>query len=81
MQHYQAQAWTEAAHAFEQCLSRDPRWGAAYQYLALSYNALGNKERAAEVAERALREDPGNAELGNWIERLRASAQSEKKAG
>jgi DNA repair exonuclease SbcCD ATPase subunit len=80
VQHYQQQAWTEAIRAFEQCLTRDPRWGAAYQYLALSYHAQGDDVRAAQVAERALREDPSNTELGNWIERLRASIQTQKKA-
>jgi hypothetical protein len=81
IQHYQNQAWIEAARAFEQCLARDPRWGAAYQYLALSYHAQGDKARAAQVAERALREDPANAELGNWIERLKVSIEADKKAG
>jgi|GEM_PF-3754708 len=77
--YYQEQNWKEAARAFELCLSRDPRWGAAYQYLALSYHAQGDKVRAAEVAQRALREDPGNSQLGDWIERLRTSIESEKK--
>ena len=38
---YQSQQWNAAAHAFEDCLKKDPLWGAAYQYLALSYHALG----------------------------------------
>jgi tetratricopeptide (TPR) repeat protein len=80
VRHYQQQAWTEAIRAFEQCLTRDPRWGAAYQYLALSYHAQGDNVRAAQVAERALREDPSNTELGNWIDRLRSSIQTQKKA-
>jgi len=75
---YQKQDWSAAALGFEQCLSQDPRWGAAYQYLALSYHAQGDTVRALQVASRAFQEDSGNAELSNWVDRLQQLIQ--KKA-
>ena len=56
--YYQSQQWEEATHAFEDCLQKDPRWGAAYQYLALTYYARGNPAQAADIAAQAERLDP-----------------------
>jgi len=77
--YYQSQQWAEAVRAFEDCLQKDPRWGAAYQYLALSYHAQGNLEQAAHIAARAKEFDPENTQLASWTDRLQASVQ-EKKA-
>ena len=68
--YYQSQQWAEAAHAFEECLRQDSQWGAAYQYLALTYHAQGNTDKAAEVAARAKELDPGNSQLATWVDRL-----------
>ena len=77
--HYQSQQWAEAVQAFEDCLQKDPRWGAAYQYLALAYHAQGNTVKAAETAVRAKELDPGNTHLTSWVNRLQA-AMNERKA-
>lgn len=75
---YQAHQWAEAARYFETCLEKDPHWGAAYQYLALTYHAQGNVVEAYAVAARALQEDPGNVQLGTWVDRLRADMDQRK---
>ena len=75
---YQSQQWAQAARAFEECLQKDPRWGAAYQYLALTYHAQGNRAQAAEIAARARELDPGNTQLATWVDRLQASPDERK---
>ena len=76
--YYQSRQWAQAAHAFEECLQKDPQWGAAYQYLALTYHAQGNAAQAAEIAERAKALDPGNNQLATWVDRLSAQLQEQK---
>jgi tetratricopeptide (TPR) repeat protein len=79
MTYYQSQQWPEAARSFEACLQKDSHWGAAYQYLALTYHAQGRLVEASAVAAKALEQDPGNTELATWVDRLR-SAIDQKKA-
>ena len=76
--YYQTQQWPQAAHAFEECLAKDPRWGAAYQYLALTYHAQGQTVKAAEIAARAKELDPENTQLSTWVDRLYASIREQK---
>jgi hypothetical protein len=76
--YYQSQEWAQAAQAFEECLQKDPRWGASYQYLALTYHAQGNDVKAAEVAESARQLDPGNTQLATWVDRLYAQIRERK---
>jgi len=76
--HYQSQQWPQAARAFEDCLGKDSRWGAAYQYLALAYHAQGKTEEAARVAARAKELDPQNTQLAGWVDRLQTVIQQRK---
>jgi chromosome segregation ATPase len=76
--YYQSQQWAEAAHAFEECLVKDPRWGAAYQYLALTYHAQGLAAKAVEIAARAKELDPGNTQLATWADRLYTTIREQK---
>jgi hypothetical protein len=62
------------------CVQKDAHWGAAYQYLALTYHAQGQDTLAVVTAQQALERDPGNPQLGAWVDRLKASMDLKKKA-
>jgi hypothetical protein len=73
IQQYKAKHWAQAAGLFQECLRQDPKWAAAYQYLALVYQAQGLESEASWAADQALEKDPQNAQLAAWAQQLRAS--------
>ncbi len=76
---YKSENWTEAAHLFQECVQQDSGWSAAYQYLALSFHALGQESEAAWAAEQALAKDPDNARLAAWANQVRAAMNIKKQ--
>ncbi|HBU70423.1 MAG TPA: hypothetical protein DEE98_08610 [Elusimicrobia bacterium] len=64
---YESQKYDEAVQYLEYCSSVDTANALVYQYLGGAYYALGREEDAIAAYEHALKLDPKNKEIRNWL--------------
>ena len=60
----------EAVPEYETAITLDPNWGSALAALIWCKLYTGSIEEAVALAERAIHINPGDAQIGNWYQRI-----------
>ena len=68
----------EAIESFEESLRLNPNISPAQMFLAISYRKIGNTQKAIEVLEKLLEQEPDNTEAQEELEKLKEKHNSEK---
>jgi len=69
---YNSGNYTFALDKLNKIVQIQPRFGGAFQYLALCQWGMGNKKEARKMALRALELEPQNEQLKEWIESIQS---------
>jgi chromosome segregation ATPase len=72
---FEAGRHPEALSLLSQCVEREPRWEAAWQFRALTLEALGLRQEAIRAAKTVLQINPDSQVIREWLRKLAAPSQ------